>query len=139
MDFISSSGPKDDLQHAIPTGLVVVGPNLASHGSFFERLGKKIKEDTGSPCHVITSSESPNLKTLLKTLIKKATSHVSDDEDDDLGYATASSRKGPKVLDFDLQHLQEWQSRNKATSIVVAIQDSEAFDTRVLVEMVDLF
>lgn len=137
MDFISNSQKND--HQCIPTGLVIAGPSIASHGSFFVRLGRKIRDDTQSAYHILTSSESPNLKTLLKNLIKKATSHVEDDDDDDLGLTSTSSRKGPKVLDFDLQHIQEWQSRNQAANIVVAIQDSEAFDSRVLIEMIDLF
>lgn len=124
---------------AIPTGLVIAGPSIASHGPFFERLGRKIKDGTNSAYFVLTSGDSPNLKTLLKNLIKKATSRVGDDDDDDLGRPTTLSKNGPKLLDFDLGHLQEWQSRNQVDSIVVTIQDSEAFDSSTLIEMVDLF
>jgi origin recognition complex subunit 3 len=118
----------------------MAGPSIASHGSFFERLGIRIKADTDSSYVLLTSSESPSLKTFLKNLIRKATSRVrEDDEDDDLARTTTASGNGPRLLDFDLGHLQEWQSRNRVKSMVVAIQDSEAFDARVLVEMVELF
>ncbi|KAF2707572.1 hypothetical protein K504DRAFT_511410 [Pleomassaria siparia CBS 279.74] len=137
--FVSAaSQPEHEHSLAIPTGLVVVGPSIASHGPFFERLGRRIKEDTNSANFVLTSGESPNLKTFLKNLIKKATSRVEDDDDDDLRPST-SSKNGPKLLDFDLGHLQEWQNRNRVQNIVVTIQDSEAFDSSLLAEIVDLF
>ena len=119
---------------------MVAGPSIASHGSFFNRLGTRIGEETGSAYVVLTSGEGPNLKTLLKNLVRKVTSRIDDDDDEDeVGASKTSSRNGPKVLDFDLAHVHEWQSRNRVKSIVVAIQDSEAFDARTLVELVDLF
>ena len=62
-----------------------------------------------------------------------------DEDEDDLAPAQPASRRGPKLLSFDLEHLQLWQARNQVEQFVVAIQDSEAFDANVLVEMVDLF
>lgn len=87
---------------------------------------------------VLTSGESPNLKTLLKNLIKKVTSRIEDDDDDDVD-RPASSRYGPKLLNYDLGHVQEWQKRTHASNIVIAFQDSEAFDVGLLVDVVDLF
>jgi origin recognition complex subunit 3 len=78
------------------------------------------------------------LKTLLKSLIKKTTSRLEQDDDDDVGQPSTSVRNGPKVLDFDLAHLRDWHNRNRVQSIVVVIQDSEAFDANILVELVDL-
>jgi origin recognition complex subunit 3 len=88
---------------------------------------------------VLTSGESPNLKTLLKNLIKKATSHVEDDDDDDMDGPAKSSRHGPKLLNFDLGLVQEWRKKNRVSSIVVAFQDSEAFDAGLLADAVELF
>lgn len=91
---------------------------------------------------MLTSGESPNLKTFLKNLIKKITSRTEEDDDDDdeeIGRSVTSSKGGPKLLNFDLGHVQEWTSRNPVQSIVVAIQDSEAFDTALLIETIDLF
>jgi origin recognition complex subunit 3 len=119
---------------------VVAGPSIASHGPFFARLGQRIKSETSSTYAVLTSGESPNLKTLLKNLIKKITSRVEEDDDeDDNSRSSNSLRKGPKLLDFDLGHVQQWRKKNRVQSIVVAIQDSEAFDTALLIELVDLF
>jgi origin recognition complex subunit 3 len=67
------------------------------------------------------------------------TSHVDDDEDEDMDRPTASSRYGPKLLNYDLGHVQEWRKKNRVSSIVVALQDSEAFDAGLLADAVDLF
>jgi origin recognition complex subunit 3 len=88
---------------------------------------------------VLTSGECTNLKTLLKNLIKKATSHVEDDEDDDVDRPATSSRRGPKLLNYDLGHVQEWRKLNRVSSIVVAFQDSEAYDAGLLADVIDLF
>jgi origin recognition complex subunit 3 len=87
----------------------------------------------------LTSGESPNFKTLLKNLIKKATSHLGDEDDDDLDRSASSSRHGPKLLNYDLGHVQEWRKKNRVSSIVIAFQDSEAFDAGLLADVVDLF
>jgi origin recognition complex subunit 3 len=140
VNFIStaSSSPEEP-KFAISAGLIIAGPSIASHGPFFKRLGQKIKNDTDSTYVVLTSAESPNLKTLLKNLIKKVTSHVDDDEDEDMERPATSSRRGPKLLNYDLGHVLEWRKKNCVSSIVVALQDSEAFDAGLLADAVDLF
>lgn len=139
VDFVSLSGSSpDEPKFAIPTGLVVAGPSIASHGPYFERLGRKVRSDTYSAYVLLTSGECPNLKTLLKNLIKKATSRVEDDDEDDLDQASKPSRHGPKLLNYDLGHIQEWRRKNHVSSIVVTIQDSEAFDAGLLIDLIDL-
>ncbi|KAI4611241.1 hypothetical protein J4E83_008184 [Alternaria metachromatica] len=138
VNFISaSSASPDEPKFAISTALIVAGPSIASHGPFFERLGRGIRAENCAYV-VLTSSECPNLKTLLKTLIKKVTSRVDDEDEDDGDRPATSSRHGPKLLNYDLGHVQEWQKKNRASSIVVALQDSEAFDVGLLVDVVDL-
>jgi origin recognition complex subunit 3 len=138
VSFVSQAAQREqDTITAIPTGLVVAGPSIASHGRYFERLGRKIRETTNSLYLVLNSNEGPNLKTLLKNIIQKATAIVN--EDDDEAGRPANSRNGPRLLNFDLGHLYEWQKLNRAESVIVTFQDSEAFDTGVLVEAIDLF
>jgi len=138
--FVADNAPSPgELPMFIATGLIVAGPSIASHGPFFERLGRRIKNETDSAYVVLTSGESPNLKTFLKHFIKKTTSIIEDDDEYDTEMVMAPSKRGPKLLDFDLGHVQEWQKKNRVRNIVVAIQDSEAFDTQLLIEMVDLF
>ncbi|CAO2657007.1 Nn.00g058100.m01.CDS01 [Neocucurbitaria sp. VM-36] len=140
INFIStSSSLSEEQKSAIPTALIVAGPSIASHGPFFGRLGRRVKDDSRSAYVVLTSGECPNLKTLLKNLIKKTTSHMEDDDEDDADRPRASSRNGPKLLNYDLGHVQEWKKNHPVSNIVVAIQDSEAFDAGLLVDMIDLF
>lgn len=139
MKFISTaSASPDEQKFAIPTGLIIAGPSIASHGPFFSRLGQKIRNDTDSAYAVLTSGESSNLKTLLKNLIRKITSRAEDDEEDELDRPATSSRHGPKLLNYDLGHVQEWRKKNRVSSVVVAIQDSEAFDASLIADVVEL-
>ncbi|KAH8725323.1 origin recognition complex subunit 3 N-terminus-domain-containing protein [Phaeosphaeriaceae sp. PMI808] len=140
VDFIATaSSSPDEPKFVIPTGLIVAGPSIASHGPFFARLGQKIRSDTNSAYVVLTSGESPNLKTLLKNLIKKTTLQVDDDDDEDhLDQVSTSARYGPKLLNFDLGHVQEWRKKSRVSSIVVAFQDSEAFDATLLADVISL-
>lgn len=116
----------------------MAGPSIASHGPYFERLGRKIRSDTNSAYILLTSGECPNLKTLLKNLIKKATSRIEEDEDDELDHASRPSRHGPRLLNYDLGHVQDWRKKNRVSSVVVTIQDSEAFDAGMLIDLIDL-
>ncbi|KAJ4990253.1 origin recognition complex subunit [Stagonosporopsis vannaccii] len=139
VDFVSVSGSSPlEPKFAIPTGLIVAGPSIASHGPYFERLGRKIRSDTDSAYILLNSGESPNLKTLLKNLIKKATSRLEDDDEDETDQPSKPARHGPKLLNYDLGHIQEWQQKNRVSSVVVAIQDSEAFDAGLLIDLIDL-
>jgi origin recognition complex subunit 3 len=61
-----------------------------------------------------------------------------DDDDEDMDHPLKSTRHGPKLLNYDLGHIQEWRKRNRVASIVVAFQDSEAFDAGLLADVVDL-
>ena len=139
VNLILTSYSQEEHLFAIPTALIVAGPSIASHGPFFERLGRRVKKEANSAYVLLTSSECPNLKTLLKNLIKKATSRLDDDGEDESEQYTASSRHGPKLLNYDLGHIQEWRKKNHVASLVVAIQDSEAIDAGLLIDMIDLF
>ena len=86
----------------------------------------------------LTSNQAPNLKTLLKHLIRKgASSSAVVDEDDDEELTTAG-RKGPRLLNYDLQILQNTVTDRKLDQVVVAFQDSEAFDGSLLSDTIEL-
>ncbi|KAF1932314.1 uncharacterized protein M421DRAFT_289162 [Didymella exigua CBS 183.55] len=139
VDFVATAeSSTDEPKFAVPTGLVVAGPSIASHRPYFERLGRKIRADTNSAYIVLTAGECPNLKTLLKHLVKKATSRVEDEDEDDLDQLIRPSRYGPRLLNYDLGHIQEWRKKNPVSSVVVTIQDSEAFDAGLLIDLIDL-
>lgn len=122
----------------VPTGLVVAGPSIASHSQFFDRSSQRIiSECESASCVVISSAECPNLKSLLKVVIKKSTTRNVDDEDDD--ELVTASQRGHKLLDYDLQLLQAWCKEQDIHAVVVAVQDSEAFDGALLAETIELF
>jgi origin recognition complex subunit 3 len=140
VNFVSAaSSSPDETKFVIPTGLIVAGPGIASHEPFFVRLGQRIKWETDSTYVVLTSRECTNLKALLGKLIKKVTSYIDDDDEDEVDRPATSSRRGPKLLSYDLGHVQDWRKKNRVSSIVVALQDSEAFDAGLIADVVDLF
>ncbi|KAF2146603.1 uncharacterized protein K452DRAFT_314852 [Aplosporella prunicola CBS 121167] len=135
IDFVSGTPASKDQGSKIPTGLVVVGPSIASHAQFFDSLAKRTTQEANSVFVTLTSGDCPNLKTLLKTLIRKGTS-AEDLDGDEL---VSTRRKGPKLLNYDLQLLHEWCKEQEPTHVVVAIQDSEAFEGSLLAEAIQLF
>lgn len=104
----------------------------------FEHLGRDIVTQTRSAFVLLTSAECPNLKTLLKDLIKNATARSTEDDEDD-EVAGNASQKGPKLLNYDLQLLYLWFRIQNLDQVVVAFQDSEAFDGSLLGEAIELF
>ncbi|KAF1981426.1 origin recognition complex subunit [Aulographum hederae CBS 113979] len=126
-NFVAKAAEQTEGSSKIPIGLIVAGPSIASHGTFFSQLSDRIVGESRTCFVSISSSECPNLKTLLSTLIKKATARRSLDEDDE-GLITTSSRKGPRLLSYDLQLLYDYVQETGKVAVVIAFQDSEAFD-----------
>ncbi|KAK7558254.1 origin recognition complex subunit [Phyllosticta citricarpa] len=120
----------------IPAGLVVAGPAIASHAQFFDSLAERAASEADGVFVALKSAECPNLKTLLKNVIRKAT--AAEEEDDDEHVATATRRRGPKLLNYDLQLLYEWCDERKPKHVVVTFQDSEAFDGPLLADVIQL-
>lgn len=54
---------------------------------------------------------------------------------------TASTRQGRKYLDYDLEALHAFlrQQQQQSRRVIVAFQDSEAFDSGLLTELITLF
>ena len=69
-------------------------------------------------------------------LIQKATaSTVEEDEDEEL---TSTSRKGPRLLNYDLQILHEHVRDRKIEQVVIAFPDTEALGSHLLSELIEL-
>ena len=84
----------------------------------------------------LESDSAPHLKAALKALIQKATaSTVEDDEDEELATTT---RKGPRLLNYDLQILHEHVRDRKTEQVVVAFPDTEALGSHLLSELIEL-
>ena len=121
----------------IPTGFILTGPNSALHNSNARQASLR-----GSNAHrrlftSLAANEASNLKGVLKALIRKATSRTqSGDDDDEDGHV--SSGKGPKLLGYDLQILQNYMDERKFLQVVVAFEDSEAFDSDLLSGLIEM-
>lgn len=115
----------------------MTGPNIASHTPLFEQLASRIRdEEKIGPVVILTSKDATNLKSILKKLIRDATQQdegIDDEEEEIVG------RKGSKLLNYDLQILQNWCKLHEGQKVVIAIQDTEAFDGTILSDLVSLF
>lgn len=76
------------------------------------------------------------MKALLKSLIENATSRNEgiDDEDDD----QLEQRKGSKLLNYDLDILAGYVRERKLDQVVIVIQDTEAFDSELLSDLIEV-
>jgi origin recognition complex subunit 3 len=84
----------------------------------------------------LDSGSAPHLKAVLKTLIQKATAITAEeDEDDELAL---TSRKGPRLLNYDLQILYEHVRDRKIEQVVVSFPDTEALSSSLLSELIEL-
>lgn len=132
-DFINKARDPDTLK--VPAGIINAGPNLSSHDALFRQLGQRLKAQ-GSIAYVrLSASDSPNLKSLLKTLIAKAAAIIEG-----LGNGVAITKlgKGPKPLNYDLRLLQDYIESAPESAVVVVFEDTEAFDSHVMSEAIDL-
>ncbi|KXT02618.1 hypothetical protein AC579_5440 [Pseudocercospora musae] len=124
-------------QHKIPTALVLAGANSALRSSIFAQVplqpGFKARRTLVS----ISSGTGTNLKNLLKSIIQKATLRATDDDEDEVEEGT-TSRRGTKLLNYDLQILCDHVEERQLRQIVIAFEDTEAFDNDLLSELVTL-
>lgn len=142
-NFVTTCEPGVSHSGKIPTALVLAGPNIASHAPLFAQFAERLsKKEQVGPTVVLTSKDAPNIKAALKKIIRDATfggenaEEVAwDDEEEEL----ILGKKGQKLLNYDLQILQNWCSVHPGKRVIIAIQDTEAFDTSVMSSLVSLF
>ena len=103
-----------------------------------EAPARGVKASGPVPFLSLPSQLCPNLKTLLKHLIFQATSNESLDEGDEDDQMVISRRRGPRLLNYDLQILHNAVQDQKLDKIVVAFQDCEAFDGSLLSDAIEL-
>jgi len=136
----------------VPTGFIVTGPNISSQGLLFKQLSVHLKSEINGPVVTLRSGDASNLKALLKLLIRDATNQKSGiDDDEGLSYeqdvgtrlssmvGTLLTDKGRKLLNYDLEVLHSFVNAHGSQGVVIAFQDSEAFDTSLMSELISLF
>ncbi|KAK4158129.1 origin recognition complex subunit 3 N-terminus-domain-containing protein [Chaetomidium leptoderma] len=130
----------------ITAGFIITGPNIASQGLLFEQLAERLCTATQAAKFVrLRASEAPNLKAVLKRIIRDATATrgAADGDgegEDDVDAEVAQG--GRKYLDYDLEALHVFLSRQQkqqSRRVVVAFQDSEAFESGLLTDLITLF
>lgn len=95
----------------------------------------------------ITSGDAINLKSALKKIIRDATNQDfvdENDEDDDLfdreqHASNDRYRLGRKLLSYDLEILHKFVKAKACAKVIVAFQDSEAFDVSIISQLIELF
>ncbi|TAQ86545.1 hypothetical protein B7494_g5143 [Chlorociboria aeruginascens] len=117
----------------VPTAFIVTGPNIASQGLLFKQLSSRLKTKVSGPVVTLRSGDVSNLKAALKKIIRDATSQklsIYEDEDD------LQETDGRKLLNYDLKILHDYVNTHGSRKVIVALEDSEAFDTSLLAELI---
>jgi origin recognition complex subunit 3 len=135
----------------VPTGFIVTGPNISSHSLLFKQLSARLGTEINGPIVVLRSSDASNLKSVLKQLIRDATNQKAGDGDEeglsaeqdvcnhDTSKRYALTLQSRKLLNYDLEILRGYVKANGSQSVVIAFQDSEAFESSLISELVNLF
>ncbi|KAK0946865.1 Origin recognition complex subunit 3 [Friedmanniomyces endolithicus] len=134
----------DEQPGRIPTGIILTGADGATGPGIAKQVAERIR--VGKHRRILlslSSSSGTNLKALLKTLIVKATSRRTgssdddelDDEDDELRNPRST---GPKLLNYDLQLLQDHVREHRTEQVIITFEDTEAFDGDLLSEIIEL-
>ena len=135
MDII----PFDLTRRKVPTALITTGSGSISHDGLFELLDETLNKQAGQVFISVQATDAPNLKTLLKNINQKGTQQQHDDElDGEDTVMTIGRTKGPKLLNYDLEILELHCEKLGEHKIVLALQDSEAFDAGVLNDLFTL-
>lgn len=120
----------------LPCGFILGELDSTVHSLFFQQLAEHVSHQSRNIFVQLKSSECTNLKSLLKTLIRKAslTNEGSENE-----FANGeSSEHGRKLLDYDVHILYDCIRKNGIRQLVVSFLDSEAFEASVLGEVIEL-
>ncbi|OQN99324.1 hypothetical protein B0A48_14301 [Cryoendolithus antarcticus] len=121
----------------IPTGVVLTGPGGSSRGSLANRVADGLRSQPRRVYVSLDSIVTPNLKAALKHLIQRATlSTQGGDEDDE--DAVATTRKGRRLLNYDLHILADYVRERKIEQVLIALYDTEAIASDVLSELIEL-
>ena len=131
----TTTARRNQARPRLPSAFVLGGPSLSEHAAFLRQLVEHAGDDR-SKCFVqLSSMECPNLKALLKTLISKGIATKGEWDQDS---RSEGKKRGPKTLNYDLQLLRDWVVDNEVAQVIVAFQDSEAFDGAVLAEAIEI-
>ncbi|GAD92657.1 origin recognition complex subunit [Paecilomyces variotii No. 5] len=131
--FIADSAPGS--HDYIPTALINIGSNVSSFGRLLDRIHNRLLTTKEGGVVVLESEDAPNLKTALKNIIRAGVSIFEGNE----GYQELSAQSdGPRLLSYDLEVLHGCVKRHGVRKLAVAFRDSEAFDPKLLSDLLSL-
>ncbi|KAI8632070.1 origin recognition complex subunit 3 N-terminus-domain-containing protein [Xylariaceae sp. FL1651] len=120
----------------IPSAFIITGPNIASQDLLFEQLSENLQLQASAQVVRLHSGDASNLKTVLKKIIHDALSRDADEEGE---LELALSNDDRKFLNYDLEALySHLKSAPRRNLIIIAFQDSEAFDSGLLSDLISL-
>lgn len=135
VDFFIRDPSHHDI-NKVCAGFIVTGPSGVSGFNFFARLLASLAAERDRVMISLEASDCPNLKSCLKALIRKGVGgqNVRDDEDD----SAVSAQDRSRLLNFDLQLLQQYCTQQEVSKVIVAFPDSEAYAASLLSDIITL-
>jgi origin recognition complex subunit 3 len=121
-----------------PAGFTLTGPNSTLYSALATQLFASGTAASRSIYVPIASTIGNNLKGVLKYIIHKATSSTYEDDDGDELDEKVTGRKGPRFLNYDLQILHNYVRERDIKQVIIAFEDTEAFDSHLLSDLIEL-
>ena len=134
-DFVLDSRSAQPDDERLPTGIVTASLASTASGSLFPVISASLR---GSPEAVIVNvpaSQCTSLKVALRSIIQLATQQDHDESDDE---RATSARRGPRLLNYDLQLLYDWTRQRSLQRVILFFQGCESIDVGVLAELIDI-
>ncbi|KAJ8128051.1 hypothetical protein O1611_g5582 [Lasiodiplodia mahajangana] len=128
--------PNHTPEGKIPSAFIITGPNIASQDLLFGQLSDALQREASARVVRLRSGDAANIRAALRKIIHEIVSRDSTDGDE---LELTTSKDGRKFLNYDLEalytHLKLTPRRNL---VVIAFQDSEAFDSGLLSDLISL-
>ena len=134
--YIADTDPLEHLSQ-LPTGLVTSGLATSSSGSMYEPIARKTDEVDGCWMIRVSAADCSNLKNALKAIIRNGTG-ITEEAEDILDEDEPLTKRKTKLLNYDLEALEQHLRTKNASKCVLFFQNSEALDGQVLGDLVDV-
>ncbi|GAM38774.1 hypothetical protein TCE0_033r09783 [Talaromyces pinophilus] len=132
--FVKTASP-EAYGGCIPTSLVTIGSNVSALPRLLDILHRRLTTEKSGQVVLLESGDAPNLKAVLKTIIRTAVTSTSGN---DAYQNLFNDKSGPRMLPYDLNVLYQYVLSQGSKSLVLAFRDSEAFDFGVLNDLLSL-
>ncbi|KAI1156812.1 origin recognition complex subunit 3 N-terminus-domain-containing protein [Nemania diffusa] len=120
----------------IPSAFIITGPNIASQDLLFEQLSETLPREASARVVRLRSGDAANLRAVLRKIIHDIVSRDSTDGND---LDVTTSKDGRKFLNYDLEALYaHLKLAPRRKLMIIAFQDSEAFDSSLLSDLIAL-